>query len=124
MTINPIGCPPWSADYECNKTRIRGSYTTSRDATASNAFAAGACQPSKQYPCPGSLVIIEFLEGKGVRRRPRLEWTRLEKPFGTQQPAAVQRVTQLGRNFAAPRRRALNRRLGATAATTGSSRLL
>lgn len=33
MTINPLGCPPWSAEHESNHTRTHDSYTTPRDAT-------------------------------------------------------------------------------------------
>jgi len=31
---------------------------------------AGASYRSKQYPCPGNLVTIDLLKGKGVRRLP------------------------------------------------------
>jgi peptide methionine sulfoxide reductase MsrA len=33
VTINPLGCPPWSAEHESNLTRTRDSYTTPRDTT-------------------------------------------------------------------------------------------
>jgi hypothetical protein len=35
VTINPLGCPPWSAEHESNQTRTHDSYTTPRDATLS-----------------------------------------------------------------------------------------
>jgi hypothetical protein len=33
VTINPLGCPPWSAEHESSQTRTHDSYTTPRDAT-------------------------------------------------------------------------------------------
>jgi hypothetical protein len=33
VTINPLGCPPWSTEHESSQTRTHDSYTTPRDAT-------------------------------------------------------------------------------------------
>src|SRR5688572_294658 len=30
-TISPLGCPPWSAEHESNRTRTHDSYTTPWD---------------------------------------------------------------------------------------------
>ena len=46
-TIKPLGCPPWSAEHESNRTRTHDSYTTPRDAI---------------FACPAMRVRVKTLD--------------------------------------------------------------
>jgi hypothetical protein len=35
-TIRPLGCPPWSTEYESNQTKTHDSYITPRDVIAAS----------------------------------------------------------------------------------------
>jgi len=51
QAINPLGCPPWSAEHESNHTRTHDSYTTPRDAIVDGALCARTAGGRGEMAC-------------------------------------------------------------------------
>jgi hypothetical protein len=65
-TIKPLGCPPWSAECESNRTRTHDSYTTRWDTILAN----GSADKSRVVCNRCSLPDNSYLEAASTTWRP------------------------------------------------------